>query len=127
MNRAFYVLVLLFVIYSLMLCGCVNSSDEHNNKITTQSESDETEINYVSFDATVIEAGENTLLVEPAAGTVELNSSDRISTHINEDTEIPEREIKAGDNINITYDGLIAESYPVQIRAVKIRFADSGD
>lgn len=74
------------------------------------------------FDAKVLEISESTILVEPLEGSSELNSSDKIIVpKIADNMMISYNcfdEIKAGDIVNIVYDGEIMETYPAQINPV---------
>lgn len=63
------------------------------------------------FTAKVVEVMDALVLVEPLEGEEERNSADRITVAVN--GEIPA--LKAGDLVEITYDGLIQESYPAHI------------
>lgn len=76
----------------------------------------------VSFKATVLEKKDASLLVEPDKESTELNSSDRIIVSITDSSlfnsqndSIAIDDIKTGDLLVISYNGLIAESYPAQI------------
>jgi len=76
----------------------------------------------VSFGATILEVQKNYLLVSPKEGESELRSADRITVATNEAILLDEegREIeysmfKEGMEVEIVYDGMIAESYPAQI------------
>lgn len=62
------------------------------------------------FEAIVLENGTQ-LLVEPAEGSSERNSSDQIVLHLPQ----PLESLQPGDRIIVGYDGEIAESYPAQI------------
>ena len=83
-----------------------------------------------SFVATVLE-NQSSLLVEPQKNTTEIRSSDKIVVHTNNTKiydasgeEISISEIKVGELIKITYDGMIAESYPAQITGDKIEILE---
>ena len=104
--KKFYVLVLCLLVFSLLLTGCLDSA-----------RSDE-----VSFNAIVIENNQTHLLVEPEEGSSELSSADRITIAVSkavllnsQDAEVGIADIKAGDRIQVFYNGVIAESYPAQI------------
>ena len=104
--KKIYVLILCMLIVSLILTGCLDSA-----------QSDE-----VSFNAIVLENNQTHLLVEPEEGSSELRSADRITISVSKaallnslDAEIEITDIKAGDRIQVYYDGVIAESYPAQI------------
>jgi PBP1b-binding outer membrane lipoprotein LpoB len=75
-----------------------------------------------SFKATVLESNDTNLLVEPEEGEQELRSADKIYISVGDETKLESQEgkiiiddIKIGDQIEIFYDGGIAESYPAQI------------
>ena len=55
-------------------------------------------------------------LVEPVAGSTELNSADQITVPMTNMNPSPEPEV--GDVLEIEYDGSIEESYPAQITNV---------
>lgn len=65
------------------------------------------------FQATVLEATDTYILVEPVAGSVELSSSDQISLSNEEGIAL-----QAGDVVEIEYDGSIMETYPAQLGKV---------
>lgn len=65
------------------------------------------------FLAKVLEVDDGCALVEPLEGEQERLCSDRIYVSFGDLKNIPE--IKAGDILQITYSGMIQESYPAQI------------
>ena len=78
--------------------------------------------------ATVIETGASPL-VEPAEGSWELSSADRIYIDTQNMSDDPSkftlRTLRAGDTVRITYDGMIAETYPARINSASaICYAD---
>ena len=72
------------------------------------------------FDATILKVAEGSLLVMPYGGTSEYSSAGEagiyVSTKLAEGGRMPT--IDNGDTVRITYDGLIAETYPTQIFTV---------
>jgi hypothetical protein len=78
-----------------------------------------------TFNAVVLENKKTTLLIEPLEGEDELRSSDKISVSVVKDGAVFEdlSAFKAGSTVKITYDGTIMESYPAQIRAMKVEAA----
>ncbi len=67
----------------------------------------------ITFQATVIEVADNSILVEPVDDSLELNSADKFS--------IPNKEklaLQIGDTVKIVYNGDILESYPAQLGEV---------
>ena len=69
-----------------------------------------------SFTATVLEAGDGYLLVEPVEGDAMLATADKIMVSTN-DVAVPDG-VAEGAVVEITFDGLIRESYPAQISGV---------
>ena len=69
-----------------------------------------------TFQATILEIHDGYYLVEPVAGSTELNSADQITVPMTNMNPSPEPEV--GDVLEIEYDGSIAESYPAQITNV---------
>ncbi len=64
------------------------------------------------FLATIVEINGSSVLVEPLENEPERYSADRISFST---AELSPLEVKAGDVVEITYNGEIMESYPAQI------------
>ncbi len=67
----------------------------------------------ITFQATVIEVTDDSILVEPAEESLELNSADKFS--------VPNKEklaLQVGDIVKIVYNGEILESYPAQLGEV---------
>lgn len=93
--------LLVFVVALLCmmsLIGCSQSSNLHK------------------FDATILEIHDGYFLVEPCAGMQELNSADKITVSTqNSDASI---EWQVGDLVQITYDGVILETYPARLNRV---------
>ncbi len=71
------------------------------------------EVQAVSFEATILEVHDTYFLIEPVEGSMERNSASQITVPIKNMDASTEPE--AGDMIEVTYDGMIAESYPAQI------------
>lgn len=76
------------------------------------------------FIATIIEATDNSIVVEPEAGTNERKSSDKISMGITRPINGTNDFYVKGNKVKITYNGVIMESYPAQIVATKIELAN---
>lgn len=68
------------------------------------------------FTATVLEIGDGYLLVEPVEGDAMLATADKIMVSTN-DVAVPDG-VAEGAVVEITFDGLIRESYPAQISGV---------
>lgn len=77
--------------------------------------------NPVIMRATVLEITADTVTVEPAEGSPEQNSADKIvipKVFISENSTAAFPVLRVGDTVEIGYDGMIAETYPAQIRGV---------
>ena len=76
----------------------------------------------VTFVATVLEMGDGYLLAEPVEGDAMLATADRILVSVG-DAALPDG-LAAGAVVEITFDGMVRESYPAQISGVtEIRLA----
>lgn len=94
-----------------------NKSNQIKDNITIDKKDEITK----SFEATIIEAKEDYIIVRPDEGTTELKSSDKIRIKITRPTSGINDFYVAGNKIIITYNGNINESYPAQIDAIKIK------
>ena len=86
--------------------------DDYNVTISDEKE--------YTFIGTIIEADNNSIVVEPEEGTTERNSSDKIRMSINRPTSGVNDFYVVGNKVKITYNGNINESYLAQISAIKI-------
>ncbi len=109
-------LLLLAGLLVLTLLGCTASEKEEET----------------SFTGTILEKTESGLLVEPKEGSAELNSADKISVSLkdavllnSQGEEISLDDFEVGKEVEITYTGGIAESYPAQIHnCLKVKLLD---
>ena len=140
-----YALLALCLTLLLLLCACAKPAQEQTSpepgKEAQQTEPDDTlerpdtpdvpdaqEQQTAVFSASVLEVTEKTLLIEPEQGSAERASADRISVSLTQDAELlnlagdscTPADIHVGDTVEITYDGVIAESYPAQITARRV-------
>ena len=92
------IILMLLVICMTSLVACGNSNQNLENEH--------------EFTAKILEVHESSILVEPIAGSNELSSADKISVNLKNFAELS---LQVGDYVLITYDGMIAESYPAQI------------
>ena len=106
MRKQVLVILVLSLILTVTACGTSSGGGESevggNEKAT--------------FQATILEIHDGYYLVEPVAGSTELNSADQITVPMTNMNPSPEPEV--GDVLKIEYDGSIAESYPAQITNV---------
>ena len=71
-----------------------------------------------TFHATVLEVHDGWLLVEPLEGEDILASADRFMVSLAGVEEVPD--LEAGEEIAVTFDGMIRESYPAQVTATRV-------
>lgn len=112
MKKKLYSVIYFCCLVSLMLCAC----GKQGNPIELPNKEDISADNVpetVTFQATVVEATNNSILVKPIDGSAELNSSDKFSVPNDEQLEL-----QIGDLIEITYNGDILELYPAQFGEV---------
>ena len=103
--KRLFILSLCFLL-ALTSVGCSREKEPDTNTNAT--------MNLATFKAQVVKVYAESILVRPCEGSNELNSADSI--HIL--TKNFDIDLKSGDTIEITYDGMIAESYPAQIHNV---------
>lgn len=112
------------------MTGCAgvvnkNGKDMNNNHDRTDRLDGTTDT--VVFKAEVMEPGD-TFLVAPDPDSNEYKFSDKMAVHVIDDNmknqkgrKISGDELKAGDFVEITYNGMVMESYPAQISADSVR------
>ena len=71
-----------------------------------------------TFHAAVLEVHDGWLLVEPLEGEDILSSADRFMVSLAGVEEVPD--LEAGEEIAVTFDGMIRESYPAQVTATRV-------
>ncbi len=109
-----------------------DGSDEADNATDSQTDDENDsdtgeDTDAVTFKAEILETGAS-LLVAPTQESNEYKSSDKMTVHLTEvnitdqsGESITGDELKLGDIISITYNGMINESYPAQISASAIQ------
>ena len=66
----------------------------------------------------MLEVHDGWLLVEPLEGEDILSSADRFMVSLAGVEEVPD--LEAGEEIAVTFDGMIRESYPAQVTATRV-------
>ena len=126
-----FIMLCLVLILFASGCGTINSKETGNsgdpNNQNSNEDNQDVEDSKVTFQAEVINAGDS-LLVTPDKESNEFKSSDKISVGITElilkgldGEDITLQDLKPGDILEITYNGMIAESYPAQIQSSDIK------
>lgn len=108
------------------ICGNVPSNEnmapaemEENDNNGEVPESDGAEYHLA---AVVLEVGDGYLLVEPLEGEAVLASADRVMVSVAGLDGLPA--LQEGDRVDITFNGMIMETYPAQISALDVARAD---
>ncbi|MDE5599172.1 MAG: DUF5301 domain-containing protein [Lachnospiraceae bacterium] len=81
--------------------------------ITEMLDSADNTLQMITFHASVIEQNNDSIIVKPVDGSLELASADKF--HISNEENL---ELQIGDIIEISYNGEIMESYPAQLGEV---------
>lgn len=92
------------------------SSDDTGATTGDASDQEGVQVTETAFTATVLEAGDGYLLVEPVEGDPMLATADRIQVST-KDVEVPDG-VTEGSKVTITFSGGVMESYPAQISDV---------
>ena len=109
MKTKFLLILALILVFSVVACSKEGGEEEQDNVPETYT-----------LTATVIEVYDSDLLVEPVEGSWELNSADRITVgtgRLDDEESLTylTKGAAVGDTVEITYDGMLAETYPAQI------------
>ena len=94
-----------------------------NSSVASVGGADDTAVEY-RFTATVLQVNETYLLVEPAEGSRERSSADKIEISFKEDHSWPVPQ--EGDVVTVFYNGELQETYPARITQVyRVEINDS--
>jgi hypothetical protein len=96
MKKIISLLLAIVCVIGLAACGNADANKEMEHKFT----------------AKILEVNDSSILVEPVKGSNELLSSDKIYVSTKDFSDLS---LQVGDYVLVTYDGMIAESYPAQI------------
>ena len=117
MNKRILIILialLLVMIEALFLTNFRKVEKNNNAKLANRQDAFE---NNSSFYGKVIESTIDYIIVEPDENEEERKSSDKISINLGENNDAL---YYVGTRVKITYTGEIMESYPAQVKAVKI-------
>ena len=98
MKKVFAIVCTLICLLSLVACGARSGKDFDKPD------------DLYTFEATILEIHDSYFLVEPAADSQEINSSDKI--HVSTQNADSSTQWQVGDSVRITYNGQIQELYP---------------
>jgi uncharacterized alpha/beta hydrolase family protein len=115
MGKKSFFLIIVILLVSVAVISAVNLA------ITNYKNEEK-----ATLKATVLENYGTSILVQPDEGEDELRSSDKIVVRLPKDNAVLEdlSKFAVGSKVVITYGGDIMESYPAQINALKIEFAE---
>ncbi len=109
------------VIVELALHAEIDYADENAKRYETihvcSYTSNSTQEQISTFNGKVIEANQNSIIVEPNAGEDIRKSADKISVKLGKNND---EKYEVGSIVKIVYTGYIMETYPAQIEAVSI-------
>ena len=124
MKKKLYCIVCLCSLVSIMLYAC--GKKEQGNPIRLPDKEDIISIGVydgensadntplmITFQATVIEKNNDSIIVKPEDGSLELASADKFYI-----PNVENLELQIGDLVEISYNGEIMESYPAQLGEV---------
>ncbi len=124
MKKKLYCIVCLCSLVSIMLCAC--GKKEQGNPIRLPDKEDIVSIGVsdgensadntplmIAFQASVIEKNNDSIIVKPEDGSLELASADKFYI-----PNVENLELQIGDLVEISYNGEIMESYPAQLGEV---------
>ena len=124
MKKKLYCIVCLCSLVSIMLCAC--GKKEQGNPIRLPDKEDIISIGVydgensadntplmITFQASVIEKNNDSIIVKPEDGSLELASADKFYI-----PNVENLELQIGDLVEISYNGEIMESYPAQLGEV---------
>ena len=98
----------------------INGAEEEAKKIVNMAQIEAENLKK----SKIIEAKEKSIIVKPDANSKEIKSCDKISIGITRPTNGTNDFYVVGNKVKITYNGIIMESYPAQIKATKIELAE---
>ena len=105
------------VLVLICILGLVGCSQDKPNGNPNQNISNE----LYTFKAEVLEIHGESLMVKPEDGSNELSSSNKITFSIK---DVFDEKVNIGDIVEITYNGVILESYPAQIHISKLEIVE---
>ncbi len=113
MKKKLYCIVCLYSLISIILFACGKSEKPIVLPDTEKFDSADNTSENVIFQATVMEATSDSVVIKPLEGSAELNSADEFRIPNKE-----QMELQIGALVEITYNGEILETYPAQLGEV---------
>ena len=121
MKKIIIAVLLTAMLIAVVSCASKNASDVNSNPASETDTSAETQ---AEFRAEILEINGNSILVEPLQGEDILRSSDKISFGA---VDLDNIGAEVGDIVSVAYNGIIMESYPAQITALKWSMFEKAD
>lgn len=115
------IVVLIIIIGAVIVYKLITNREDSNltneNINSTSVNTANNEPNEHSFFGKVIESHSSYIIVEPNENEAIRKSANEISIRLEENDDTI---YEAGTNVKITYDGTVMESYPAEVKAIKI-------
>ena len=113
MKKRGFVFLTAIITIGLVACNADNHTSHEDSSISTDSTT-------VTFDGTIEEINGDSVLVAIDAGEI-LRSGDKVTVDL---SSAPDETFEIGDKVQVEYDGMIQESYPLQVNTLSIQKLD---
>ena len=113
MKKRWFVFLTAIVTIGLVACNADNHTSHEDSSISTDPTT-------VTFDGTIEEINGISALVAIDDGEI-LRSGDKVTVDL---SSAPDEIFEIGDKIRVEYDGMIQESYPLQVNTLSIQKLD---
>ena len=113
MKKRGFVFLTAIITIGLVACNADNHTSHEDSSIGTDSTT-------VTFDGTIEEINGDSVLVTIDAGEI-LSSGDKVKVDL---SSASDEIFEIGDKVQVEYDGMIQESYPLQVNTLSIQKLD---
>ena len=113
MKKRGFVFLTAIITIGLVACNADNHTSHEDSSIGTDSTT-------VNFDGTIEEINGDSALVAIDDGEI-LSSGDKVTVDL---SSAPDEIFEIGDKVQVEYDGMIQESYPLQVNTLSIQKLD---
>lgn len=113
MKKRGFVFLTAIITIGLVACNADNHTSHEDSSISTDPTT-------VTFDGTIEEINGDSVLVAIDAGEI-LRSGDKVTVDL---SSASDEIFEIGDKVQVEYDGMIQESYPLQVNTLSIQKLD---
>ena len=113
MKKRGFVFLTAIITIGLVACNADNHTSHEDSSISTDPTT-------VTFDGTIEEINGDSVLVAIDAGEI-LSSGDKVKVDL---SSASDEIFEIGDKVQVEYDGMIQESYPLQVNTLSIQKLD---